>query len=106
MPAAPTVEELAPARTRQPQDVLDVRQRGGERAESRGIEGAAPCDEKTQADEPASDLEAPRRDVPVRDPVAREVEKRPEQERRPSGTRGSAGQSAGRDVKRSDQSSP
>jgi hypothetical protein len=84
--ALPAVEavagkELAAARTREPDDVLDIRRRSGQAAGDGRIERPARGDEKEDSGDPGADLEAAVRDVLVRHPVAREVEQQSELQR-------------------------
>ena len=102
MPASATVEELSAARAHEGEDMLEVgcgARRGPERC---WIERAAARGEEDKADETATDLEAARADVLVRQTVAREVEDRPQQERRGSRPAGGTGRGARRHVKRDD----
>jgi len=74
-------KELAAARTREPDDVLDVRRRSGQGAGDGRIERPARGDEEEDSGDPGADFEAAVRDVLVRHPVAREVEQQPELQR-------------------------
>jgi hypothetical protein len=86
--------------------VLEVR--GGARrgAKHRRIERASPRGEEQEARETAADLEATRADVLVRQAVPREVEDRPEEERREPRSAGGAGHGARRHVERDDHGCP
>jgi hypothetical protein len=105
VPAA-VVEELPSARAQEREHVLEVR--GGARrgAKRRRIERASPRGEEQEARETAADLEATRVDVLVRQAVAREVEDRPEEERREPRSAGGAGRGARRHVERDDHGCP
>ena len=102
VPAAAAVEELATARAQEGEDVLEVG--GGARrgTERRRIERAAARGEEDEARETAADLEAARADVLVRQAVAREVEDRPQEERREPRPTGGTGRGARRHMKRDD----
>jgi hypothetical protein len=82
MPAVTAVEELVSARPQEWQDVLQVG--GGARCgpQRRPIQWATHGGEERNAGETAADLEAARPDVLVREAVTREVDDRPQQERR------------------------
>ena len=89
-------------RAQEGQDVLEVGYGAGPGADRRRIERAAACGEEDEARETAADLEAPRADVLMRQPIAREVKDRAQQERRdPRPARGT-GRGARRHVKRDD----
>jgi hypothetical protein len=76
------VEELVSARTKEGEDVLEVRGGAGHCAERRRVERPAPHGEESETREAAADLEPTRADVLVRDAVAEKVEDRPREERR------------------------
>jgi hypothetical protein len=78
------VEELAAARAQEREDVLEVGCGARPGAERCRIERAAARSQEDEARETATDLEAARADVLVRQPIAREVEDRAQQERRES----------------------
>jgi hypothetical protein len=96
------VEELAAARAQEREDVLEVGCGARSGAERCRIERAAACGEEDEARETAADLEAARADVLVRQPIAREVEDRAQQERRESRPTGGTGRAARCHVKRDD----
>jgi len=75
VPAADPVrrEELAPARPRQRQDMLEVGCGRGAAADHGRVERTARGREQPEQREPGPDLEAARADVAVRDAVAEEV---------------------------------
>lgn len=75
VPAA-AVEELPPARAQEREDVLEIRRGARRGAEGRRVERTAARGEEQEAREPASDLEAPRADVLVRQAVTHKVENR------------------------------
>jgi hypothetical protein len=77
-------KNLAAAEPRERKNVLEVGRGGGRGANRGGVEHAAPETNEKQRGETASDLESPRRYIAVRDPVAKEVEQRAEQQRAPS----------------------
>src|SRR4051812_19861964 len=79
MPAQPPVKELPAARPRGAEHVLEIGSRGGGRADDGAVQRTAPQREQRDAGNAARDLEAPARDVLVRDPVAEQVRRRPEQ---------------------------
>jgi hypothetical protein len=79
--SASAVEEHLAARTKPRHEVLEVRHRRRSSSEHSGVERTAASREKPKSDQAAADLEAPIGDVFVRDPVAGEVERWPEQER-------------------------
>ena len=68
-------EELPSARTRQSQDVLQIGRGGRDGADDRRIHWAARGGDERKQRKSGTDLEAPRRDVLMRDRVAHEVEK-------------------------------
>jgi hypothetical protein len=92
------VEELPTARAEKGKDMLEVRRgaRGG--AKCRRIERSSPRGEKEDAREAAADLERTRVEVFVRNAIARNVEKRPEEECCEPRAAGSTRRSACRDV--------
>jgi hypothetical protein len=71
------MEELSSARAQEREDVLEVRGGARRSAQRRRIERASPRAKEEEARETASDLEATRADVLVRQAVAGEVEDRP-----------------------------
>jgi hypothetical protein len=102
MPAAVAVEELEAARAQEREDVLEVGCGARSGAERRRVERAAARGEENEAGETAADLEAARADVSVRQPIAREVKDRAQQERREPRPTGGTGRGARRHVKRDD----
>jgi hypothetical protein len=78
---AVTREELAPARPRQPKEVLEVGRGSSERAGHRRVEGSAHRGEKQDCGDARTDLEAAVGDVTVRHPIAGEVEEHSEWQR-------------------------
>jgi hypothetical protein len=102
VPASAAVEEFAAARAQERQDVLEVGCGARRGAERRRIERATARGEEDEARETAADLEAARADVLVRQPIAREMKDRTEQDRRESRPAGGAGRGARRHVKRDD----
>src|SRR6266702_1286966 len=102
MPASAPVEELAAMRAQEGQDVLEVGCGARPGAERRRIERAAACGEEDEARETAADLEAARADVLVRQPIAREVKDRAQQERPDARPAGGTGRGARRYVKGDD----
>ena len=89
-------------RAQEGQDVLEVGCGARPGADRRRIERAAACGEEDEARETAADLEAARADVLVRQPIAREMEDRAQQERTEARAAGGTGRSARRDVERDD----
>ena len=83
--------------------MLEVGCRGAHRAEHRRAEGAARGRHSEQERHTRSDFEAPRGDVLVRNPVAGQVEKRPERERANARPGESAAGGAACDVQGDDQ---
>jgi hypothetical protein len=67
---AVTREELAPARPREPKEVLEVWSRSSERAGHRRIERSPHRGEEQDRGAARADLEAPVGDVTVRHPIA------------------------------------
>jgi hypothetical protein len=106
VPADAVVEELPAAQTQEGEDVLEVG--GGTRrgAKCRRIEWASPRGEQKDAYDAAADLEATRAEVLVRQAVAREVEDRPQEERRKSRPARRAGGGARGHVQRDDHGDP
>jgi hypothetical protein len=102
VPASAAVEELAAARAQERQDVLEVGCGARRGAERRRIERATARGEEDEARETAADLEAARADVLVRQPIARKMKDRAEQDRREPRSAGGAGRGARRHVKRDD----
>jgi hypothetical protein len=78
---AMTREELAPARPRQPKEMLEVWRTSSERAGHRGIERSAHRGEEHDRGDARADLEATVGDVSVRHPIADEVEEKSEWQR-------------------------
>jgi len=95
-------EELAAARTRQREDVLEVGRGGGERADEGGAERPSHRGEEEDERSAAEGLEAHRANVPVRHPVPRQMREWAERQRKstPPGER-SGGRPRG-DVQRDD----
>ena len=102
VPASAAVEEFAAARAQERQDVLEVGCGARRGAERRRIERATARGEEDEARETAADLEAARADVLVRQPIAREMKDRTEQDRRDPRPAGGAGSGARRHMKRDD----
>ena len=100
---AMTREELAPARPRQPKEVLEVWSSGSERAGHRGIERSAHRGEEQDCGDARADLEAAVGDVAVRHPIADEVEEQSQWQRAEPRTDERAAGSTGRNVKGDDQ---
>jgi hypothetical protein len=106
VPTETVVKELPAAWKHGGEDVLEVR--GGARrgAKRRRIERAAPHSEEKDACDAAGDLEVTRAEVLVRQAVAREVEDRPQEERRSSRPARRAGGGPRGHVERDDHSCP
>jgi hypothetical protein len=100
---AMTREELAPARPRQPKEVLEVGSSGSERTGQRGIERSAHRGEEQDCGDARADLEATVGDVTVRHPIADEVEEQSEWQRAEPRTDERAAGSTGRNVQGDDQ---
>jgi hypothetical protein len=96
-------EELAPARPREANDVLEVRRGGGERAAYGRIERSAHRGEEQDRSDARADLEPAVGDVLVRQPIAREVEQQPERQRAESRVDERATERAGGDVQGNNQ---
>jgi hypothetical protein len=103
MPAAAAVEELAPAGAEPRKYMLEIGRAGRGRAERGRVERPASQPEQTKREQPAADLEAPRRDVLVRYAVTREVQRRTECQGREPRVRQRAQRSPRRNMKRDDQ---
>ena len=103
MPASAAVEELAAARAQEREDVLEVGCGAGRGAEGRRMGRATARGEEDEGRETAADLEAARADVLVRQPIAREMKDRTEQDRREPRPGGGAGRgtSSPREARRS-----
>ena len=80
MPASAAVEEFGAARAQEREDVLEVGCGARRGAEGRRIDRATARGEEDEARETAADLEAARADVLVRQPIAREMKDRTEQD--------------------------
>jgi hypothetical protein len=100
---AVTREELAPARPRQPKDVLEVGRRSSQRAGHRRVERSAHRGEEQDCRDPRADFEAAVGDVTVRHPIAGEVEEHSEWQRAEPRTDERAADGTGRNVKGDDQ---
>ena len=100
MPTVPAVarEELAAAWTGERQNVFGIRRRRSRSAENRRVERTAQGGEGREHEHAGTELEAPRRDVPVRHRVAEHVEQRAERDRPPAGPRHGADGRAARDM--------
>jgi hypothetical protein len=96
------VEELLSARAQEREDVLEVGCGARCSAKCRRIERAASRGEDEDAPEAAADLEPPRAKVLVRNPVAGDVENRPQNECCEPRAAGGAGRSACRNVEGND----
>ena len=102
MAASAAVEEHLSARTEPRHDVLEVRHRGSGATKHSGIQRAAPHGEQAEREKSAADLEAPVGNVLVRNPVACDMEGRPEQEGERPGSDERAERASGRDMQRND----
>ena len=96
------MKELPATRAQKREDVLEIGGGARRSSERRRIERASPRGEDKDPSHAACDLEAARAEVLVRQAVAREVEDRPQKERRRSGPARRAGGSARGHVKRDD----
>ena len=94
------VKELPSVRAQEGNDVLEVRRRARHSAKCRRIERSSPCGEEEDSREPAPDLEPTRVEVSVWNPVAHEVQSRPENECYEPRPAGCTGRSACRHVER------
>jgi hypothetical protein len=74
MPAAAPVEELLATRAQRRDDVLEIRRRGCNRTQSRGIKQAPPPGEERDRGDPAPDFEATAGNVLVRNAVCDQVQ--------------------------------
>jgi hypothetical protein len=95
-------EELAPAGTREPDDVLEVGRRGSDRPRNGWRERPSRTRDGAEEQEPRSDLEPPRRDVVMRDAVSERVEEQPDGECTSAAPRERPGCRSGPDVHRDD----
>jgi hypothetical protein len=95
-------EELPATGPRKRQDVLQVGRSGGDGTHGRRIEWSPYECQRQHSRDAAHDLESPRRDVLVRNPVACEVEDRSEEGGSARGAGEQAADRAGRDVQRDD----
>jgi len=102
VPAETVMKELPATRAQKREDVLEIGGGARRSSERRRIERASPRGEDKDPSHAACDLEAARAEVLVRQAVAREVEDRPQKERRRSGPARRAGGSARGHVKRDD----
>jgi hypothetical protein len=100
---AMTREELAPARPRQPKEMLEIWRTSSERAGHRGIERSAHRGEEHDCGDARADLEAAVGDITVRHPIADEVEEQSEWQRAEPRTDERAAGSTGCNVKGDDQ---
>jgi hypothetical protein len=73
-------EELATARPREANEVLEVRTGSRDRAGDSGIKWSAHRGQEQDSGDARADLEAAVGDVPLRDPIAREVKEQPERQ--------------------------
>ena len=96
------MKELASTWAQKRDHVLEIGGGTCSCAESSRIHQATLAGKESEAEDAATDLEAPRGDVLVRHTVTGEVEDRPEENCGESGVAGSAGRCAGRDMKRND----
>jgi hypothetical protein len=102
---AMTREELAPARPRQPKEMLEIWRTSSERAGHGGIERSAHRGEEHDCGDARADLEAAVGDVTVRHPIADEVEEQSEWQRAEPRTDERTADSTGCNVKGDDQAS-
>ena len=100
------MKELPVARTQEGEDVLEVGGRTRRGAKRRRIERASPRSEEKDACDATGDLEVTRAEVLVRQTVAREVDDRPQEERRKSRPARRAGSGARGHVERDDHGCP
>ena len=101
-----TREELPAAGPREPDDVLEIRCGGRDRADRRWVEEPAPERECERAADPALRLEAPRGDVLVRDPVAGGMKGKPGDNGSEPGAQPGPGDRTGGDMHRDDHGQP
>ena len=102
MATTAAVKDLLAAHAKPRHDVLEIGHRSGCTAHHGGIERAAPRCEQRKRDETAADLEAPVGDVLVRHAIAREVQRRAEQQRERPRANDSSQRRARRHVQRDD----
>jgi hypothetical protein len=98
VPAAPTVEELRARRPRQPDEMLEIRRTGRERADRSCVREPAPPGDERRDEQAASDLEAAARVVAMGHPVSGEMQRDPEQSRGGAGAHGRTGRRPRRGV--------
>jgi len=91
VPADAIVKQLSSSRTQQREDMLEVRRGTRRAAKRRRIQWSSPGGEEKQRRDTAAGLEATRAEVLMWQPVAREVEYRPQEKRRDSRPAHSAG---------------
>jgi hypothetical protein len=84
VPTEAVVKELPAAQTQEGEDVLEIGGGTRRRAKRRRIEWPSPRGEENDACDAAGDLEPTRAEVLVRQAVARQVQDRPQEERRKS----------------------
>jgi hypothetical protein len=95
-------EELAPARSRKPEDVLHVRNGSRHGAQCRRAESSMTERHEREHADAGPRLEAPRGDVAVRDPVAQQVQHGPGCEGPEARIEDDTRRRAARDVERDD----
>src|SRR3954452_25056504 len=100
--AGAPMEDHLPAHPEPRQDVLEVGHRRAGATDHRGVERAAPRSEQRERGETAADLEAPVGNVLVRHPVAGDVQRGPEDERKRPGPDDGSQRRARPDVQRHD----
>jgi len=96
------MKELPSTWTHEWKDVLEIRSRTGGTAQRRRVEDAPPRGEENEGSEPATDLDGSGMDVLVRHAIAREVQQRPDEERRSARPAGRAGGGSRRNMERDD----
>ena len=75
VPPSSPVEQLRATGSGQANDVLDIGQAGRECAESRLVKESASHGDEANHEKPAADLEAPIRDIAMRNPITRQVQR-------------------------------
>ena len=75
MPPSSPVEQLRATGSGQANDVLDIGQAGRQCAKSRFVKEATSHGDEANHEKSAADLEAPIRDVAMRNPITRQVQR-------------------------------
>jgi hypothetical protein len=106
VPAEAVVKELPSTRAQERKDVLEIGSGTRCGANRRRIERASPRSEEDHARDTATNLDATRADVLVRQAIAREMKDWPEEERPEARPARGTGRGTGGDVERDDHGCP